>query len=139
MIYQYTNQHYENLTKEPSSILFQDCIGIATLFKSLKTNVEWSLKTLIELMMFWLNQKTKATLKLGKKENGVPIVDACMRCLVATGYINFRMRAMVVSFHFGKIGESCIFSETILDYEPDSLSANPNAIWYNGHQYNSDL
>jgi deoxyribodipyrimidine photolyase len=79
--------------------LFQDCIGIATLFKSLKTNVEWSLKTLIELMMFWLNQKTKATLKLGKKENGVPIVDACMRCLVATGYINFRMRAMVVSFH----------------------------------------
>jgi deoxyribodipyrimidine photo-lyase len=22
----------------------------------------------------------------------------CMRCLVATGYINFRMRAMVVSF-----------------------------------------
>jgi hypothetical protein len=77
-IYQYTNQHYENLrTKEPSSILFQDCIGIATLFKSLKTNVEWSLKTLIEFMMFWLNQKTKATLKLGKKENGVPIVDAC--------------------------------------------------------------
>jgi deoxyribodipyrimidine photo-lyase len=28
---------------------------------------------------------------------GVPIVR-CMRCLVATGYINFRMRAMVVSF-----------------------------------------
>jgi deoxyribodipyrimidine photolyase len=92
--------------------LFQDCIGIATLFKSLKTNVEWSLKTLIELMMFLLNQKTKATSKLGKRENGVPIVDACMRCLVATGYINFRMRAMVVSFLpliFGKIGESCIF------------------------------
>jgi deoxyribodipyrimidine photo-lyase len=40
-----------------------------------------------------------------------------MRCLVATGYINFRMRAMVVSFSlliFGKIGESCIFSKTIL-------------------------
>ncbi len=29
---------------------------------------------------------------------GVPLVDACMRCLRATGWINFRMRAMVVSF-----------------------------------------
>ncbi|MGB2153028.1 MAG: FAD-binding domain-containing protein [Flavobacteriaceae bacterium] len=29
---------------------------------------------------------------------GVPIVDAAMRCLAATGYLNFRMRAMIVSF-----------------------------------------
>ncbi|MDJ0779429.1 MAG: deoxyribodipyrimidine photo-lyase [Gammaproteobacteria bacterium] len=29
---------------------------------------------------------------------GYPLVDACMRCLAATGYINFRMRAMLVSF-----------------------------------------
>lgn len=29
---------------------------------------------------------------------GYPLVDACMRCLEATGYINFRMRAMLVSF-----------------------------------------
>lgn len=29
---------------------------------------------------------------------GFPLVDACMRCLKATGYINFRMRAMLVSF-----------------------------------------
>lgn len=29
---------------------------------------------------------------------GYPLVDACMRCLQATGYINFRMRAMLVSF-----------------------------------------
>jgi deoxyribodipyrimidine photo-lyase len=31
-------------------------------------------------------------------QTGVPLVDACMRCLHATGYINFRMRAMLVSF-----------------------------------------
>lgn len=30
---------------------------------------------------------------------GVPLVDACMRCLKATGYLNFRMRAMVTSFY----------------------------------------
>lgn len=29
---------------------------------------------------------------------GVPLVDACMRCLITTGYLNFRMRAMLVSF-----------------------------------------
>lgn len=29
---------------------------------------------------------------------GIPMVDACMRCLHETGYINFRMRAMLVSF-----------------------------------------
>ena len=31
-------------------------------------------------------------------QTGYPLVDACMRCLHATGYINFRMRAMLVSF-----------------------------------------
>lgn len=30
---------------------------------------------------------------------GIPIVDACMRCVQQTGYLNFRMRAMVVSFY----------------------------------------
>lgn len=29
---------------------------------------------------------------------GYPLIDACMRCLHATGWINFRMRAMLVSF-----------------------------------------
>ena len=29
---------------------------------------------------------------------GFPLVDACMRCLQATGFLNFRMRAMVVNF-----------------------------------------
>lgn len=29
---------------------------------------------------------------------GFPLVDACMKCLQTTGWINFRMRAMLVSF-----------------------------------------
>lgn len=33
-----------------------------------------------------------------KGRTGVPLIDACMRCLNQTGYINFRMRAMLVSF-----------------------------------------
>ncbi len=31
-------------------------------------------------------------------QTGYPLVDACMRCVCTTGYLNFRMRAMVVSF-----------------------------------------
>ncbi|SMG38620.1 deoxyribodipyrimidine photo-lyase [Marivirga sericea] len=33
-----------------------------------------------------------------KGETGFPLVDACMRCVTETGYLNFRMRAMLVSF-----------------------------------------
>lgn len=33
-----------------------------------------------------------------KGQTGVPMVDACMRFLNHTGWINFRMRAMLVSF-----------------------------------------
>lgn len=34
--------------------------------------------------------------KLG--QTGIPIIDASMRALIATGYLNFRMRALLVSF-----------------------------------------
>jgi deoxyribodipyrimidine photo-lyase len=37
---------------------------------------------------------------------GYPLVDACMRCLKATGYVNFRMRAMLVSFLTHLLGQS---------------------------------
>lgn len=33
-----------------------------------------------------------------KGETGVPFIDACMRYLIATGWLNFRMRAMLMSF-----------------------------------------
>jgi deoxyribodipyrimidine photo-lyase len=29
---------------------------------------------------------------------GYPLVDACMRCVTTTGYLNFRMRSMLISF-----------------------------------------
>ncbi len=31
-------------------------------------------------------------------QTGFPLIDACMRCVTETGYLNFRMRAMLVSF-----------------------------------------
>ena len=55
-------------------------------------------------------------------QTGVPIVDACMRCLVQTGYINFRMRAMVVSFFVFNLWQDWrelhFLARQFLDYEP---------------------
>lgn len=54
---------------------------------------------------------------------GYPLIDACMRCLLQTGYINFRSRAMVVSFlthHLWqdwRLGAAWLGS-LFLDFEP---------------------
>ena len=54
---------------------------------------------------------------------GYPMVDACMRSLVTTGWLNFRMRAMLVSFasyhlwlHWRPTG--LFLARQFLDYEP---------------------
>jgi deoxyribodipyrimidine photo-lyase len=56
-------------------------------------------------------------------KTGYPFVDACMRSLRATGWINFRMRAMLVSFasyhlwlHWRATG--CHLARLFTDYEP---------------------
>lgn len=54
---------------------------------------------------------------------GFPLVDACMRCLNSTGYLNFRMRAMVVSFathHLWQPWQAVTkhLSRMFLDFEP---------------------
>ncbi|MDB2622294.1 DNA photolyase family protein [Flavobacteriales bacterium] len=54
---------------------------------------------------------------------GLPLVDACMRCLQATGWINFRMRAMLVSFlchHLNTDWRQGVYhlAQLFLDYEP---------------------
>ncbi|OUS72566.1 deoxyribodipyrimidine photolyase [Pseudoalteromonas sp. A601] len=56
-------------------------------------------------------------------QTGVPIIDACMRCLKHTGYINFRMRAMLVSFvthHLNISWQQASFplANYFLDFEP---------------------
>ncbi|OEK01839.1 FAD-binding protein [Roseivirga sp. 4D4] len=56
-------------------------------------------------------------------KTGFPLVDACMRCLKATGWINFRMRAMVVSIlchHLDQDWRTGVYhlANLFLDYEP---------------------
>ena len=68
------------------------------------------------------NDQTKVEAwKIG--ETGYPLVDACMRAVTETGYLNFRMRAMLVSFLCHHL--DCDWRQGVhhlaqlwLDYEP---------------------
>jgi len=58
-----------------------------------------------------------------KGETGFPLVDACMRCVMETGYLNFRMRAMLVSFLVYHLWQpwkrgSLHLGRQFLDFEP---------------------
>ncbi|WP_250630287.1 FAD-binding domain-containing protein [Rhodoflexus caldus] len=54
---------------------------------------------------------------------GFPLVDACMRAVVATGFLNFRMRAMLVSVLTHTLGQdwrpgAVHLARQFLDFEP---------------------
>lgn len=74
-----------------------------------------------ELLERPLNEEFVKAWKEGK--TGFPLVDACMRCLAATGWVNFRMRAMVVSIlchHLDQDWRTGVYhlANLFLDYEP---------------------
>lgn len=74
-----------------------------------------------ELLAHQSNESFLKAWKMG--ETGFPLVDACMRCLQATGWINFRMRAMLVSVlchHLFQDWRSGVYhlAQLFLDYEP---------------------
>lgn len=56
-------------------------------------------------------------------KTGVPMVDAAMRCLVKTGFVNFRLRAMLASFFTHLLWQpwqdaSPHLAQHFLDFEP---------------------
>ncbi|MDE3236860.1 MAG: deoxyribodipyrimidine photo-lyase [Bacteroidota bacterium] len=56
-------------------------------------------------------------------QTGFPLIDACMKCLQETGWLNFRMRAMLVSFlchHLNQDWRTGTYhlANLFLDYEP---------------------
>lgn len=74
-----------------------------------------------ELLERAQNEEFIKAWKEGK--TGFPLVDACMRCLETTGWINFRMRAMVVSIlchHLDQDWRTGVYhlAKLFLDYEP---------------------
>ena len=124
MVYQYTLQHYKDskhkraLTNFISRLhwhchfmqKFEDECSME--FEPVNKSYNSIHKTRNEVYIkAWQNGKT-----------GVPLVDACMRCLVETGFINFRMRAMVVSFFVFNLWQDWrdlhFLARQFLDYEP---------------------
>ncbi len=82
-------------------------------FKNLNSNFD-HLRTKVdkEKLRAWKEGRT-----------GYPLVDACMRCVKETGYLNFRMRAMVVSFLTHHLWQpwqegASYLARQFLDYEP---------------------
>jgi deoxyribodipyrimidine photo-lyase len=74
-----------------------------------------------ELLHHERNQDFIDAWRLG--QTGYPLVDACMRCLKATGWINFRMRAMLVSFLTHHLDQdwregASFLAQQFLDFEP---------------------
>lgn len=56
-------------------------------------------------------------------QTGIPLIDACMRCLRCTGFLNFRMRAMLITTACYGLGLSWRsvqdpLAQVFLDYEP---------------------
>ena len=70
------------------------------------------------------HEKSETIIKAWENgQTGFPLLDACMRCLKETGWINFRMRAMVVSMfchHFDQDWRDGVYylAKQFLDYEP---------------------
>ncbi len=91
-----------------------------------KFEVECSYETLCinrgyELLEYSNNDDQLEAWILGK--TGFPLVDACMQCLMTTGWINFRMRAMLVSVLCHNLDQDWRrgvyhLARLFLDYEP---------------------
>ena len=124
MVYQYTRQHYQNSSNKRA---------ISNFISRLHWHCHFMQKFEDECRMEFENvnkgydvlvkPKNETFIKAWQEgKTGVPLVDASMRCLVATGYINFRMRAMVVSFFTFNLWQDWrelhFLARQFLDYEP---------------------
>ncbi len=124
MVYQYTMQHYtKSLNKRPLSNfisrLHWHCHFMQKFEDECRMEFE-NVNRAYDMMPKDRNEEFISAWKQG--QTGIPIVDACMRCLGATGYINFRMRAMIASFFVYNLWQDWrelhILARLFLDYEP---------------------
>lgn len=114
MVYQYTKQHYDTSLNKRALLNFNSRLHWHCHFiQKFETECRYEFENINRAYNALIKPKNEVYIRAWQTgQTGVPIVDACMRCVVATGYINFRMRAMVVSFLFltcGKIGAIYIF------------------------------
>ena len=124
MVYQYTNQFYETYKNKRAILNFVSRLHWHCHFmQKFEDECRMEFENVNRAYDVLVKPKNETYIKAWQEgKTGVPIVDACMRCLVATGYINFRMRAMVVSFFTFNLWQDWrelhFLARQFLDYEP---------------------
>ncbi|MDI1315977.1 deoxyribodipyrimidine photo-lyase [Flavobacterium sp.] len=124
MIYHYTNQHYEGSPNKRAMLNFVSRLHWHCHFiQKFEDECRMEFENINKAYDALVKPKNEIYIKAWQEgKTGVPIVDACMRCLVQTGYINFRMRAMVVSFFTFNLWQDWrelhFLARQFLDYEP---------------------
>jgi deoxyribodipyrimidine photo-lyase len=124
MIYQYTNQFYETSKNKRAILNFVSRLHWHCHFiQKFEDECRMEFENVNKAYDVLVKPKNEIYIKAWQEgKTGVPIVDACMRCLVATGYINFRMRAMIVSFFTFNLWQDWrelhFLARQFLDYEP---------------------
>jgi deoxyribodipyrimidine photo-lyase len=124
MVYQYTNQFYESSPNKRAMLNFVSRLHWHCHFMQKfedECRMEFhNINSAFDTIIKPKNERYIQAWQTGK--TGVPIVDACMRCVVTTGYLNFRMRAMVVSFFVFNLWQDWrelhFLARQFLDYEP---------------------
>ena len=124
MVYQFTMQHYsEASNKRALSNFISRLHWHCHFMQKFESNYLIEFENIGKAYNTIQKEKNEAHIIAWQNgQTGVPIVDACMRCLAATGYINFRMRAMVVSFFVFNLWQDWrelhFLARQFLDYEP---------------------
>ena len=124
MVYQYTMQHYGSSKNKRALANFVSRLHWHCHFiQKFENNCEIEFQNINRAYDDLQKPKNDAYILAWQSgQTGVPIVDACMRCLVETGYLNFRMRAMVVSFFTFNLWQDWrelhFLARQFLDYEP---------------------
>ncbi len=124
MIYQYTNQHYENSKNKRAMLNFVSRLHWHCHFiQKFEDECRMEFENVNRAYDSLVKPKNEVYIKAWQEgKTGIPIIDACMRCVVATGYLNFRMRAMVVSFFTFNLWQDWrelhFLARQFLDYEP---------------------
>jgi len=124
MIYQYTNQYYESSTNKRAMLNFVSRLHWHCHFmQKFEDECRMEFENVNRAYDTLVKPKNETYIKAWQTgTTGIPIIDACMRCVVATGYLNFRMRAMVVSFFTFNLWQDWrelhFLARQFLDYEP---------------------
>jgi len=124
MVFQHTAQHYAQASNKRALSNFISRLHWHCHFmQKFEDECRIELENINSAYDTVVKPRNEAYIRAWQEGNtGVPLVDACMRCLVETGYINFRMRAMVVSFFVFNLWQDWrdlhFLARQFLDYEP---------------------